>query len=110
MDEHSATDVYGITSQQNNITMTYPTEILKVSTKSRPSAVAGAIAGVIREGRHAEIHTIGAGATGQAVKAVAIAHAFLSDEAIEIVCVPAFMDIRIQNEERTALRLTVFRR
>jgi len=110
MDEHTATNVYGITSHHSNTTMTHPTEILKVSTNSRPSAVAGAIAGVIREGRQAEIHTIGAGATGQAVKAVAIAHTFLSDEAIEIVCVPTFMDIRIQNEERTAMRLTIFRR
>jgi stage V sporulation protein S len=110
MDEHTATDVYGITSQQHTATIADAPEILKVSTKSRPSAVAGAIAGVIREGRHAEIHTIGAGATGQAVKAVAIAHAFLAHESIEIVCVPAFMDIRIQNEERTALRLMVFRR
>lgn len=87
-----------------------PNEVLKVSTRSRPSAVAGAIAGVIREQRSVEIQTIGAGATGQAVKAIAIAHTFLAQEGIEIVCVPAFMDVRIDNEERTALRLDVFRR
>jgi stage V sporulation protein S len=85
-------------------------EILKVSTRSRPSAVAGAIAGVIREHRSVEIQTIGAGATGQAVKAIAIAHTFLLNDGIDVVCVPGFMDVRIDNEERTALRLTVFRR
>jgi stage V sporulation protein S len=85
-------------------------EILKVSTRSRPSAVAGAIAGVIRDQRSAEIQTIGAGATSQAVKAIAIAHNYLAAEQIEIVCVPAFMDVMIENEERTAIRLLVVRR
>lgn len=93
-----------------DVSTTTASEILKVSTRSRPSAVAGAIAGVIREQRSVEIQTIGAGATGQAVKAIAIAHAFLLNDGIEIVCVPAFMDVRIENEERTALRLSVFRR
>ena len=110
MDEHTATAVYGIASQQSHTTPDTPSETLKVSTHSRPSAVAGAIAGVIREQRSVEIQTIGAGATGQAVKAIAIAHTFLAAEGIEIVCVPAFIDVRIQNEERTALRLSVFRR
>ena len=85
-------------------------EVLKVSTRSRPSAVAGAIAGVIRDQRSAEIQTIGAGATSQAVKAIAIAHTYLIAEGIEIVCVPAFMDVVIENEERTAIRLLVTRR
>ena len=85
-------------------------EVLKVSTRSRPSAVAGAIAGVIRDKRSAEIQTIGAGATSQAVKAIAIAHTYLAAENIEIVCVPAFMDVIIENEERTAIRLLVTRR
>ncbi len=85
-------------------------EVLKVSTRSRPSAVAGAIAGVIRDKRSAEIQTIGAGATSQAVKAIAIAHTYLAAENIEIVCVPSFMDVIIENEERTAIRLIVTRR
>ncbi len=85
-------------------------EVLKVSTRSRPSAVAGAIAGVIRDQRSAEIQTIGAGATSQAVKAIAIAHTYLAAGHIEIVCVPAFMDVIIENEERTAIRLLVMRR
>jgi stage V sporulation protein S len=85
-------------------------EVLKVSTRSRPSAVAGAIAGVIRDRRSAEIQTIGAGATSQAVKAIAIAHNYLAAEQIDIVCIPAFMDVMIENEERTAIRLLVVRR
>lgn len=98
------------TSTTPSSTGTDQVEILKVSTRSRPSAVAGAIAGVIRDQRSAEIQTIGAGATSQAVKAIAIAHNYLSAEGIDIVCVPAFMDVVIENEERTAIRLVVTRR
>jgi len=85
-------------------------EVLKVSTRSRPSAVAGAIAGVIRESGMAEVQSIGAGATNQAIKAVAIARSYLSEEAIDIVCIPSFIDVSIDDEERTAIRLLVERR
>lgn len=85
-------------------------EVMKVSAHSRPSAVAGAIAGVIRDGRMVEIQAIGAGATNQAVKAIAIACSYLRDEGIKIVCVPAFTDVIIDGEERTAIRLIVERR
>lgn len=85
-------------------------EVLKVSTRSRPSAVAGAIAGVIRDSGMAEVQSIGAGATNQAIKAVAIARSYLSEEGIEIVCVPSFIDVAIDEEERTAIRLLVERR
>ena len=82
-------------------------EVLKVSTRSRPSAVAGAIAGVIRESGSAEVQSIGAGATNQAIKAVAIARSYLQEEGIDIVCVPSFIDVAIDEEERTAIRLLV---
>jgi stage V sporulation protein S len=85
-------------------------EVLKVSTRSRPSAVAGAIAGVIRDSGMAEVQSIGAGATNQAIKAVAIARSYLSEEGIDIVCTPAFIDVAIDDEERTAIRLLVERR
>jgi stage V sporulation protein S len=85
-------------------------EVLKVSTRSRPSAVAGAIAGVIRESGVAEVQSIGAGATNQAIKAVAIARSYLSEEGIDIFCVPAFIDVAIDEEERTAIRLLIQRR
>ncbi len=86
------------------------TEVLKVSTRSRPSAVAGAIAGVIRESGMAEVQSIGAGATNQAIKAVAIARSYLAEEGIDIVCVPSFIDVAIDEEERTAIRLLIERR
>ena len=85
-------------------------EVLKVSTRSRPSAVAGAIAGVIRDSGVAEVQSIGAGATNQAIKAVAIARSYLSEEGVDIVCTPSFIDVSIDDEERTAIRLLVERR
>ena len=88
----------------------HPAEVLKVSTRSRPSAVAGAIAGVIRDSGMAEVQSIGAGATNQAIKAVAIARSYLSEEGVDIVCTPSFIDVSIDDEERTAIRLLVERR
>jgi stage V sporulation protein S len=85
-------------------------EVLKVSAKSRPSAVAGAIAGVVRENDRAEVQAIGAGATNQAVKAIAIAREYLLETDIDAVCIPAFIDVTIDNEERTAIRLVIERR
>ncbi len=82
-------------------------EVLKVSARSRPSAVAGAIAGVVRELGRAEVQAIGAGATNQAIKAVAIARDYLRETGIEAVCLPAFIDVTIDNEDRTAIRLIV---
>ncbi len=84
-----------------------PDEVLKVSARSRPSAVAGAIAGVVREAGRAEVQAIGAGATNQAVKAVAIARDYLRETGIEAICLPAFIDVTIENEDRTAIRLVV---
>jgi len=71
-------------------------EVLKVSTRSRPSAVAGAIAGVIRDSGMAEVQSIGAGATNQAIKAVAIARSYLSEEGVDIVCTPSFIDAMLE--------------
>jgi len=82
-------------------------EILKVSTKSNPNSVAGALAGVIREQGAVEMQTVGAGALNQAVKAIAIARGFMAPAGIELTCVPAFADILINGEERTAIRLLV---
>src|SRR5664280_112872 len=82
-------------------------EVLKVSSKSNPNSVAGALAGIVREQGAAEIQTVGAGALNQAVKAVAIARGFMAPSGIELTCVPAFADIDIHGEERTAIRLLV---
>lgn len=88
-------------------TETRRSDVLKVSARSRPSAVAGAIAGVVRESGRAEVQAIGAGATNQAVKAVAIARDYLLETGIEAVCLPAFIDVTIDEENRTAIRLIV---
>ncbi len=93
-----------------SIIQQHTTEVLKVSTRSRPSAVAGAIAGVIRDSGHVEVQSIGAGATNQAIKAVAIARSYLLEEGVDIYCVPAFIDVSIDSEERTAIRLLVEKR
>jgi len=82
-------------------------EILKVAAKSRSTAVAGAIAGVIRETGRAEVQAIGAGAVNQAVKAVAIARGYLAEDGIDIACVPSFVEVVIGSQERTAIKLVV---
>ena len=82
-------------------------EILKVSAKSNPNSVAGALAGVLREKGGAEIQAIGAGALNQAIKATAIARGFVAPSDIDLVCIPAFTDIQIEGEERTAIKLLV---
>ncbi|MDD2215893.1 MAG: stage V sporulation protein S [Eubacteriales bacterium] len=82
-------------------------EVLKVSAKSNPNSVAGALAGVLRERGDAEMQAIGAGALNQAIKAVAIARGFVAPSGIDLICVPAFTDILIDGEERTAIRLIV---
>jgi len=81
--------------------------ILKVSSDSRTSAVAGAIAGVVREHQRADVQAIGAGAVNQAVKAVAIARGYLQEDGIDIVCLPEFTTVDISGKERTAIRLVV---
>ena len=82
-------------------------EILKVSSRSRPSAVAGAIAGVVRESGRAEVQAIGAGAANQAIKAVAIARDYLHETGIEAICLPSLVDLQIDEADRTAIRLVV---
>jgi len=82
-------------------------DLLKVSTRSSPNAVAGAIAGILREGREVCVQVIGAGALNQAIKAIAIARSFVSQDGLDPVCLPAFHDVEIDGESRTALRLTV---
>ena len=82
-------------------------DILKVSSRSNPNSVAGALAGVLRESESAEMQAVGAGALNQAVKAVAIARGFVAFQGMDLVCVPAFTDIEIDGERRTAIKLIV---
>ncbi len=82
-------------------------DIIKVSANSRTSAVAGAIAGVVREHKHAEVQAIGAGAVNQAVKALVLAKGYLDGDGIQIVCVPEFVEVDIDGKVRTAIKLVV---
>lgn len=82
-------------------------EILKVRSKSNPNSVAGALANVFREKGRVEIQAIGAGALNQAIKGVAIARGFIAPSGKDLICVPAFTDIVIDGEERTAIKLIV---
>ena len=82
-------------------------ETLKVSSKSNPNSVAGALANAVREHDNVEIQAIGAGALNQAIKAIAIARGFVAPSGKNLVCIPAFTDIEIDGEERTAIKLIV---
>ena len=82
-------------------------EVLKVSSKSNPNSVAGALAGVLRERGSAEIQAIGAGALNQAIKSVAIARGFVAPSGMDLVCIPAFTDIEIDGEQKTAIKLII---
>lgn len=79
----------------------------KVSAKSNPSSVAGALAGVLREQGRAELQAIGAGAINQAIKAIAIARGYVAPGGMDLVVIPAFIDIMIDGEERTAIKLII---
>src|SRR5579864_7889001 len=82
-------------------------EVLKVSSRSSPNAVAGALAGVIRHAGAVEVQVVGAGALNQAIKAVAIARGYLAPSGIDVVCIPTFVDVEIDGQSRTALRLLI---
>jgi stage V sporulation protein S len=86
---------------ENNI------KVLKVSTKSKPNSVAGAIAGMIRSSNRVKIQTIGAGALNQAIKGIAIARGFIAPTGQELICIPYFKDIEVNGEIKTAIVLTV---
>ena len=82
-------------------------DVLKVSSKSQPNSVAGALAGVLRENGTAEIQAVGAGALNQAVKAVAIARGFVAPSGMDLICIPAFAEVEVEGEDRTGIRIIV---
>jgi stage V sporulation protein S len=86
------------------------TSVLKVSAKSNPNSVAGALAAVLRERENAELQAVGAGAINQAIKAVAIARSYLKSSEIDLTCVPSFIDVEINGNERTGISLAIERR
>lgn len=82
-------------------------DIIKVKGTSRTSAVAGAIAGVVRENHRAEVQAIGASAVNQAVKAMALAKSYLAQDGFDIVFIPEFVDVEIEDKIRTAIKFVV---
>ncbi|MFZ0531620.1 MAG: stage V sporulation protein S [Anaerolineales bacterium] len=82
-------------------------DIIKVAGTSRTSAVAGAIAGVVRENKRAEVQAIGASAINQAVKAMALARGYLANDGFDIIFIPEFVDVQIEDKVRTAIKFTV---
>jgi|SRR5690606_15520657 len=114
MTDHYTTDSFSFPSDTDDYTEA-PTmdserpkvDVIKVSARSRSTAVAGAIAAVIREHRYAEVQAIGAGAVNQAVKALAIARGYLSRDEIDIIFTPFFTEVDIDGQERTAVRFRV---
>jgi stage V sporulation protein S len=82
-------------------------DVIKVKANSRTAAVAGAIAGVVREHRHAEVQAIGAGAVNQAVKALVLAKGYLAEDGIPIMCAPEFVDVDIDGKVRTAIKFVI---
>ncbi len=82
-------------------------DVLKVSAQSKPKSVAGALAAVIRERGSTEIQAVGAGAVNQAVKAIAIARGYVAPNGIDLIAIPAFTEITIDGEEKTAIRFIV---
>ena len=85
-------------------------ELIKVSAQSRSTAVAGAIAGVMRENGYAEIQAIGASAINQAIKAITIARSYLEQDDMDLAVVPSFTEVTIEGSERTAVRMAIFKR
>jgi stage V sporulation protein S len=89
------------------VNSTEKSKLVKVASTSRSTSVAGAIAGIMRNERGAEVQAIGAGAINQAVKAMAIARLYLKDDEIDFVCTPEFINIEIDGNERTAVRFSI---
>lgn len=81
--------------------------VLKISSKSEPNLVAGAIAGLIKEYDKAELHAIGAGALNQAIKSIAIARGYVAPSGLNLICIPAFIDVEVEGEARTGIKLIV---
>ncbi|MFN2363252.1 MAG: stage V sporulation protein S [Halarsenatibacteraceae bacterium] len=82
-------------------------DVLRAAASSSPNSIAGALAGVLKEEGTAELQAIGAGAVNQAVKAIAIARGYVAPSGLDLICIPAFKDIEIDGEERTAIKFIV---
>lgn len=82
-------------------------DVLKISAKSSPNSIAGAIVGLVKDKGNAEMQAIGAGALNQAVKAVAIARGYVAASGIDLVCVPVFVELKVDGEDKTGIKIIV---
>jgi len=82
-------------------------DILKVSSKSNPNSVAGAIAGMMKEYGKVELQAIGAGALNQAIKSIAVARGYVAPAGINLICIPAFTDVKVEDDDKTGIKLIV---
>lgn len=82
-------------------------DVLKVSSKSDPKSVAGALASVLREEKTAELQAVGAGAVNQSIKAIAISRGYVAPNGMDLIMIPAFTEIEIDGEEKTAIKFLV---
>ena len=82
-------------------------EILKVSSKTKASDLAGALAGSLERNKSVEVQAIGAGSVNQAVKAIAIARGFVAPQGTNLITMPAFAQVQLDGEERTAIKFIV---
>lgn len=82
-------------------------DILKISSKSNPNSVAGAIVGILKENTKVELDAVGAGAVNQAVKSIAIARGFMAPSGKNLICIPAFIDVEVEGESRTGMKIIV---
>lgn len=82
-------------------------EILKISSKSNPNSVAGAIVGILKENTKVELNAVGAGAVNQAIKSIAIARGFMAPSGKNLICIPAFIDVEVEGENRTGIKIIV---
>ena len=81
--------------------------VLKISKDTEPGKAAGAIAEFIGENKKVELRAMGVGAVNQAVKAIAVARGYVAQKGINLYCIPAFTDIKIENEDRTAIKFII---
>ncbi len=85
-------------------------EVLKVSSNSQPKAVAGAVAAILRNGNPVEIQAIGAGAVNQAVKSIAVARGYVAPNGIDLVTIPAFLQLDVNGETKTSIKFIIEKR
>ena len=82
-------------------------KIIKVSSKSKPNSVAGALANIIKEKKEVDVQVVGAGALNQLIKAIIVCRGYLAPLGINIICIPSFTEIKIDNFDKTGIKILI---